>query len=175
MKEKYDFKGGRRGAALPAGESKERITIRLDRDILEWFRSQVEERGGGNYQTMINQALREHIAREDRPLEDVIRKLVREELQNVRTPGRDECNSSLPARNGNRRIKGFPERMAGGSQRTGRGIGPRGCGARSGGRRVSEGPGAASMKPEFFRFERQESQFWWPRLENGNSATGRIG
>ncbi|MFP4308211.1 MAG: BrnA antitoxin family protein [Desulfococcaceae bacterium] len=83
--EKYDFKAGRRGAALPAGETKERITIRLDRDILEWFRSQVEERGGGNYQTMINQALREHIAREDGPLEDVVRKVVREELQNVRT------------------------------------------------------------------------------------------
>lgn len=86
MKEEYDFKGGRRGAVLPAGETKERITIRLDRDILEWFRSQVEEQGGGNYQTMINQALREHIAREDRPLEDVIRKVAREELQNVQVP-----------------------------------------------------------------------------------------
>jgi hypothetical protein len=37
---------------------KERITIRLDRDILEYFRDQVERAGGGNYQTLINNALR---------------------------------------------------------------------------------------------------------------------
>jgi uncharacterized protein (DUF4415 family) len=86
MKETYDFKGGRRGAVLPAGENKERITIRLDREILEWFRSQVEEQGGGNYQTLISQALREYIAREGRPLEDVIRRVAQEELQNVRAP-----------------------------------------------------------------------------------------
>lgn len=58
-----------------------RITIRLDDDIIAWFRQQVEQAGGGNYQTMMNQALREYIERQS--LEDLVRRVVREELRNV--------------------------------------------------------------------------------------------
>ena len=61
MKEEYDFSKGKRGAVLSSPPGKERITIRLDADILDWFRNRVEEQGGGNYQTMINQALHEYI------------------------------------------------------------------------------------------------------------------
>ena len=46
---------------LPALPGKERITIRLDRDILEYFRGQVERAGGGNYQTAINKVLRDYL------------------------------------------------------------------------------------------------------------------
>ena len=81
MKANYDFSKGRRGAVLPPSANKERITIRIDRDILDWFRSKVEEAGGGSYQTMINNALRAHIANEDQPLEDLIRRVVREEIK----------------------------------------------------------------------------------------------
>ena len=43
MKAKYDFSKGRRSAVLPPSGNKVRITIRLDRDIVDWFRSKVEE------------------------------------------------------------------------------------------------------------------------------------
>jgi uncharacterized protein (DUF4415 family) len=81
MKANYDFSKGRRGAVLPASGTKVRITIRIDRDILDWFRAKVEEQGGGNYQTMLNDALRTHIADEKKPLEDIIRRVVREEIK----------------------------------------------------------------------------------------------
>jgi hypothetical protein len=58
MKKEYDFSKGSRGAVLTAPPGKTRVTIRLDDDILDWFRQQVDDAGGGNYQTLINQALR---------------------------------------------------------------------------------------------------------------------
>jgi len=81
MKAKYDFSKGKRGAVLPPSGNKVRITIRLDRDIVDWFRSKVEEQGGGNYQTMLNNALRTYMERKEQPLEEVLRRVVREELQ----------------------------------------------------------------------------------------------
>jgi len=50
-------------------------------NIIDWFRSKVEEQGGGSYQTMLNDALRKHMERQDQPLEEVLRRVVREELQ----------------------------------------------------------------------------------------------
>lgn len=58
MKNEYDFSKGERRAVLNAPGDKTRITIRLDSDIVDWFRRQVEDAGGGNYQTLINAALR---------------------------------------------------------------------------------------------------------------------
>ncbi len=81
MKPEYDFSQGTRGALDPLPPGKTRITIRLDTDILEWFREQVEAAGGGNYQTLINTALREFIRQRREPLEDTLRRVVREELQ----------------------------------------------------------------------------------------------
>ncbi|MDZ7832818.1 MAG: BrnA antitoxin family protein [Desulfobacterales bacterium] len=81
MKAKYDFSKGKRGAVLPQEGNKVRITIRLDRDIVDWFRSKVEEQGGGNYQSMLNDALRKHIEHEGQPLEEVLRRVVREEIR----------------------------------------------------------------------------------------------
>jgi len=81
MKAKYDFSKGKRGAVLPQAGNKVRITIRLDRDIIDWFRSKVEEQGGGNYQSMLNDALRKHIEHQEQPLEEVLRRVVREELR----------------------------------------------------------------------------------------------
>ena len=81
MKAKYDFSKGKRGAVLPASGKKVRITIRLDRDIVDWFRSKVEEQGGGNYQTMLNDALRTYVESQEKPLEEALRRVVREELK----------------------------------------------------------------------------------------------
>jgi len=81
MKKEYDFRKGRRGAVEPTPRGKTRITIRLDNDILAWFRNAVDASGGGNYQTMINSALREFIEVRGEPLKDTIRRIVREELK----------------------------------------------------------------------------------------------
>ena len=80
MRDQYDFKGARRGAVVPQEPGKTRITIRIDTETLDWFRNKVTEAGGGNYQTLINQALREYIGQNSQPLEEVIRKIMREEL-----------------------------------------------------------------------------------------------
>ena len=81
MKAKYDFGKARRGAVAPSSGNKARITIRLDRDVLDWFRSKVKDRGGGNYQTMINDALRAFIEHQDGALEKMLRRIVREEIK----------------------------------------------------------------------------------------------
>ena len=83
MKANYDFSKARRGAVVPPAGKKIRITIRLDRDIVEWFRSKVEEQGGGNYQTMLNNALRAHIQHQEQPLEEMLRRVLREEIRNA--------------------------------------------------------------------------------------------
>ncbi len=80
MKREYDFRGGRRGAVLKASPGKTRITIRLDNDVLEWFKAKAHEAGGGNYQSLINAALVEHIRAERESLEETLRRVLREEL-----------------------------------------------------------------------------------------------
>jgi len=64
----------------PMKKGKARITIRLDRDILDWFKGEVGSVGGGSYQTLINRALREHINGREQLNEDILRKIIREEL-----------------------------------------------------------------------------------------------
>ncbi len=59
---------------------KTRITIRIDDDILEWFRNKVESAGGGNYQTMMNSALRQYIETQEGVLESTLRRVIREEI-----------------------------------------------------------------------------------------------
>jgi uncharacterized protein (DUF4415 family) len=81
MEDEYDFSHGRRGAVVPAPAGKTKITIRLDNEVLAWFRERVDRAGGGNYQTLINDALRAHIAREAEPLEETLRRVLREELR----------------------------------------------------------------------------------------------
>jgi uncharacterized protein (DUF4415 family) len=84
MKLNYDFSKARRGAVIPPSGNKVRITIRLDKDIVEWFKSRVEESGGGNYQTLLNNALHEYIANRDETFEKVLRRVIREELHAAR-------------------------------------------------------------------------------------------
>jgi uncharacterized protein (DUF4415 family) len=84
MKDQYDFSSGKRGAIDPMPHGKTRITIRIDDDVLEWFRTEVHAAGGGNYQSLINQALREYVQNRKQPLEDILRRVVREELSTAR-------------------------------------------------------------------------------------------
>ena len=78
-----DFSKGKRGAVLKPNPNKVRITIRLDGDIIEHFKQQAHAAGGGNYQTHINDALRDYINAHDKSLEDALRKVIREELKQV--------------------------------------------------------------------------------------------
>ena len=82
-KEELDFSQAKQGVLVPAAPGKTRITIRLDNDVLNWFRNQVHEAGGGNYQTMINEALRQYIQVQDAVLEETLRKVIREEIQTL--------------------------------------------------------------------------------------------
>ena len=61
--------------------SKPKISIRLDNRALEYFRSLVEKAGGGNYQTLINDALMAYIQQQS--MLDAVRQAVREELRPV--------------------------------------------------------------------------------------------
>lgn len=81
MKQEYDFSKGKRGAVMPVPVTKTRVTIRLDQDVLDWFREEVDKAGGGNYQSLINLALRDFVSRQREPLERTLRRVIREELK----------------------------------------------------------------------------------------------
>ena len=79
--EKYrdiDFSRGKRGAVVQPEPGKTKISIRLDNTVLDYFRALVNRAGGGNYQTLINEALLEHVHR--RSTLDAVRQVVREEF-----------------------------------------------------------------------------------------------
>jgi uncharacterized protein (DUF4415 family) len=79
MKKEYDFSKGRRGPVIPS-PGKTRITIRIDDDVLEWFRKQIEKAHRGSYQTAMNAALRAYMESKDGHTEAMVRKVLREEL-----------------------------------------------------------------------------------------------
>jgi uncharacterized protein (DUF4415 family) len=79
--EKYrdiDFSRAKRGAVVKAEPGKTKISIRLHNTVLEYFRNLVDNAGGGNYQTLINEALLEYV--HCRSTLDIVRQAVREEL-----------------------------------------------------------------------------------------------
>jgi metal-responsive CopG/Arc/MetJ family transcriptional regulator len=83
MKAEYDFSKGKRGALLPS-KGKTRITIYIDDNILEEFRSRAEEAGTG-YQTMINEALKEYLNKSsEKPVtESTLRRILQEEFPKI--------------------------------------------------------------------------------------------
>ena len=86
MKKEYDLSKGRRGPIIPLPPEKVRITIRLDRDIVDHFRERVRTAHRGNYQTLINDALREQIQRPGlaKQLGAEVRSVLREELEKIK-------------------------------------------------------------------------------------------
>jgi uncharacterized protein (DUF4415 family) len=79
MKKEYDFSKAKRGALIPT-PGKTRITIRIDTDILDWFRERIRKAHGGSYQTDINDALRAFINSKDGHAEELLRRVIKEEL-----------------------------------------------------------------------------------------------
>ena len=74
-----DFTHAKRGPVVPSEPGKTKISIRLDNAVLDYFRNIVEEAGGGNYQTLINDALIAYIHQQS--MLDAVRQVVREELR----------------------------------------------------------------------------------------------
>ena len=85
MKERYDFSHGKRGrisAPQPETHGKTRITIRIDEDIVDAFLREAETSGGSvGYQTLINNALRQHVEGKSPKFEETLRRIVREEIR----------------------------------------------------------------------------------------------
>ena len=89
MKDQYDFSKGKRGRIAPPepeqpGQTriKTRITIRLDEDVVDHFLKEAHTSGGAiGYQTLINEALRQHVEGKAPKLEDTLRRIVREEIK----------------------------------------------------------------------------------------------
>ena len=82
-----DFTQARRGPVVPSEPGTTRIAIRLDTQVLEYFRDRVEQAGGGDYQTLINQALRDYIQQQS--LLEAVRQVMREELRPIVEQVRD--------------------------------------------------------------------------------------
>jgi uncharacterized protein (DUF4415 family) len=85
MKPSYDFSNGKRGRILPPEPEpagKTRITIRLDEDLVDYFLNESDSYGGAKgYQTLINEALRQHVEGKAPKLEETLRRILREELR----------------------------------------------------------------------------------------------
>jgi len=112
MKMHYDFSRGKRGAMAQTPPGKTRITIRIDDDVLDWFRKKVHEMGGGNYQSLMNTALREHMMRSEQALEETLKRILREEL-----PKYEIKKKSMKARRIPRSKHGPQRRVDGASRR----------------------------------------------------------
>jgi len=80
MLSEYDFSQAKRGPIAPSLGKKTRITIRIDTDVLNWFREEVNKSGGGNYQRLINDALRAYVQNQRGEFVATLRKVIREEL-----------------------------------------------------------------------------------------------
>lgn len=78
-----DFSTADRGPVIPPEPGKTKISIRLDNRVLDHFRAVVDAAGGGNYQTLINDALVAHVERQS--VLEAVRQVVREELARPRS------------------------------------------------------------------------------------------
>ena len=96
----FDFSDARRGAVVKVERGKTKISIRLENAVLEYFRRIVDQAGGGNYQTLINDALLEYVHR--RSTLEIVREVVREELAPY-TGARNSGGIKPPAKRGPRK------------------------------------------------------------------------
>ena len=95
-----DFSRGKRGPVVKPEPGKSKISIRLDNAVLDYFRSAVDEAGGGNYQTLINDALLAYI--QQRSVLEAVRQVFREELASPKSGHR------LTRRSTGRRVTAAP-------------------------------------------------------------------
>ena len=87
MRKEYDFSNAQRAKDVPhlaqlqaEASGKTRITMRVDNAVLAAFRARAEA-GGGSYQTMMNEALKQYAL--GLSLADVVRETIREEMHHA--------------------------------------------------------------------------------------------
>jgi hypothetical protein len=97
MKREYDLSKGKSGPVVPLPPEKIRITARLDRDIVDHFRELVRKAHRGNYQTLINDALRDYLQRPSiaQQVGAEVRSVLREEARQ----GKNQCLRNANAAN----------------------------------------------------------------------------
>lgn len=89
MRKEYDFSEGKRASVIPHlaklqtenAKGKVRITTYLDSDLVELLKARGEAEKKG-YQTILNDLLRKQFSAE-KPIEEVIRQVIREELKHA--------------------------------------------------------------------------------------------
>jgi len=87
MRKEYDFSEGKRASSIPhlaklqaeCAKGKVRITTYLDSDLVELLKVRGESEKKG-YQTVLNDLLRKQFTAE-KPIEEVLRQVIREELK----------------------------------------------------------------------------------------------
>jgi hypothetical protein len=110
MKDEYDLSGAVRGAVRPMAPGYTRITMRMDDEVLEWFRGKVRRAGNGNYQWLMNDVLREHIQQRE-SMEGMLRRVIREELGRSASMGRGQTWSARVRKFGVLRRLGSERRL----------------------------------------------------------------
>lgn len=90
-----DFSQAKRGPVVKPEPGKTKISIRLDNAVIEAFRALADQAGGGNYQTLINDALVAFL--HQRTVLDAVRQVVREELRNAKANPRQTRSRSKAA------------------------------------------------------------------------------
>jgi len=73
-----DFSQAKRGPVVMPEPGKTKISIRLDTSVIDAFRTLADQAGGGNYQTLINDALVAYL--HQHTVLEAVRQVVREEL-----------------------------------------------------------------------------------------------
>ena len=97
MRSEYDFSKGKRGALIPS-KGKTRITIYIDDAVLAEFRAKAERSGAG-YQTLMNEALKAFLEKNEKPVTAaVLRQIIREELPDKARPTRRSTGRTKAAR-----------------------------------------------------------------------------
>lgn len=91
-----DFSHAKRGPVVRAEPGKTKISIRLDSSVIEAFRSLADQAGGGNYQSLINEALVAYL--HQRSMLEAVRQVVREELRESNATPRRARPRSLGSR-----------------------------------------------------------------------------
>ena len=90
-----DFSRAKRGPVIAVEPGKTKISIRVDNAVIDYFRSQVERAGTGNYQTLMNDALLAFIHQQS--VIDAVRLVVREEMSAPRAKPRQARSRAVVA------------------------------------------------------------------------------
>jgi uncharacterized protein (DUF4415 family) len=87
-----DFSQAKRGPVVKSDPGKTKISIRLDKSVIDAFRALADQAGGGSYQTLINDALVAYL--HQHTVLEAVRQVVREELGSAKAPRQPKSRRS---------------------------------------------------------------------------------